>query len=278
MGYRCFEVDVSNRVAHVRLSRPDELNSMVPEFWRELPEIVQSISDSGESRALVLSSTGRHFSAGMDLSVFAGGLGIAGDGEPARRSATFRSTVLRLQQTFTVFEKARIPVLVAIQGGCIGGAVDLACAADMRYASSDAFFVVQETNIGMVADLGTLQRLPKLIPDGVARELVYTGRRMPAVRAAEVGLVNQVFPDHDSLVSGVLEIATEIAAKSPLVTWGNKESLLYARDHSVADSLDFIASWQMGALQPTDMTEAFTAKGERRDPVFEDLPPAPTGL
>jgi enoyl-CoA hydratase len=278
MGYRCFEVSVSERVAHVRLSRPDELNSMVPEFWRELPEIVQTTSDSGEARALVLSSTGKHFSAGMDLSVFAGGLGIAGDGEAARRSATFRTTVLRLQQTFTVFEKARIPVLVAIQGGCIGGAVDLACAADMRYASSDAFFVVQETNIGMVADLGTLQRLPKLVPDGVARELVYTGRRMPAARAAEVGLVNQVFPDHDTLVSGVLEIATEIAAKSPLVTWGNKESLLYARDHSVADSLEFIATWQMGALQPNDMTEAFTAKGERRDPVFQDLPPAPTGL
>ena len=124
MGYRCFEVDVTDRVAHLRLSRPDELNSMVPEFWRELPEIVRSISDSGEARALVLSSTGKHFSAGMDLSVFAGGLGMSGDGEPARRSANLRSTVLRLQDTFTVFEKARMPVLVAVQGGCIGGAVD----------------------------------------------------------------------------------------------------------------------------------------------------------
>jgi enoyl-CoA hydratase len=278
MAYRCFEVDVTDKVAHVRLCRPDELNSMVPEFWRELPEIVQSLSDSGAARALVLSSTGRHFSAGMDLSVFAGGLGVSGDGEAARRSANFRATVLRLQETFTVFEKARMPVLVAVQGGCIGGAVDLACAADMRYASADAFFVVQETNIGMVADLGTLQRLPKLIPDGVARELVYTGRRMPAARAAELGLVNQVFDDHESLVAGVLEIAAEIATKSPLVTYGNKQSLLYARDHSVADSLDFIATWQMGALQPADMTEAFTAKGERRDPRYEDLPPAATGL
>lgn len=278
MGYRCFEVDVQDRVAHLRLSRPDELNSMVPEFWRELPEIVQSISDSGEARALVLSSTGRHFSAGMDLSVFAGGLGMGGDAEPARRAANFRTTVLRLQETFNVFERARMPVLVAIQGGCIGGAVDLACAADMRYASKDAFFVVQETNIGMVADMGTLQRLPKLIPDGVARELVFTGRRLPAARAAELGLVNQVFDDAESLVAGVLEIATEIASKSPLVTWGNKESLLYARDHSVADSLAFIATWQMGALQPGDMMEAFAAKGEKRPPRYEDLPAAPTGL
>lgn len=278
MGYRCFEVDVSDRVAHLRLSRPDELNSMVPEFWRELPEIVQSISDSGEARALVLSSTGKHFSAGMDLSVFAGGLGASMDGEAGRRSANLRTMVLRLQESFNVFEKARMPVLVAVQGGCIGGAVDLACAADMRYASRDAFFVVQETNIGMVADLGTLQRLPKLIPGGIAREMVYTGRRLPADRAAEIGLVNQVFDDHESLVAGVLEIAAEIAAKSPLVTHGNKQSLLYARDHSVADSLEFIATWQMGAFQPADMTEAFTAKGEKRAPNYLDLPPAATGL
>ncbi len=278
MGYRCFEVDVTDAVAHVRLSRPDELNSMVPEFWRELPEIVRSISDSGEARALVISSSGKHFSAGMDLSVFAGGLGVGGDGEPARRAANFRTTVLRLQRTFTVFEQARMPVLVAVQGGCIGGAVDLACAADMRYASADAFFVVQETNIGMVADLGTLQRLPKLIPDGVARELAYTGRRLPATRAKELGLVNEVFADHESLVTGVLDVAREIATKSPLVTWGNKESLLYARDHSVADSLDFIATWQMGALQPTDMMESFAAKGEKRPAVYADLPPVPDGL
>jgi enoyl-CoA hydratase len=130
----------------------------------------------------------------------------------------------------------------------------------------------------MVADLGTLQRLPKLIPDGVARELVYTGRRLPAERAAELGLVNQVFDDHESLVAGVLDIAREIATKSPLVTWGNKESLLYARDHSVADSLAFIATWQMGALQPTDMMESFAAKGERRTPEYQDLPPVSAGL
>jgi enoyl-CoA hydratase len=278
MGYRCFEVDVADKVAHVRLTRPDELNTMVPEFWSDLPEIVQSISDSGEARALVLSSTGKHFSAGMDLSVFAGSAGLANEGEPGRRAANMRLMVKRLQDSFTVFERARIPVLVAVQGGCIGGAVDLACAADMRYATKDAFFVVQETNIGMVADVGTLQRLPKLIGDGLARELVYTGRRLPAERAYEIGLVNQLFDDADSLVAGVLDVAREIATKSPLVTWGNKESLLFARDHSVAESLNFIATWQMGAFQPADMMESFTAKGERRDPAYLDLPPVPSGL
>jgi enoyl-CoA hydratase len=278
MGYRCFDVDVADKVAHVRMNRPDELNTMVPEFWRELPEIVRSISDSGEARALVLSSTGRHFSAGMDLSVFANGPGLAGDVEPGRRAANVRLMVARLQDSFTALEAARMPVLVAVQGGCIGGAVDLACAADMRYATRDAFFVVQETNIGMVADVGTLQRLPKLIPDGIARELVYTGRRLPAERAYEVGLVNQVYDDAETMVAGVLEIAAEIAGKSPLVTWGSKEMLLYARDHSVNDALDHIATWQMGALQPADMMESFTAKGEKRPPVYEDLPPVPHGL
>ena len=187
---RCFEVEVEAKVAQVRLCRPDELNSMVPEFWRELPELVRRLSDDGGVRAVVLSSTGRHFSAGMDLGVFAAGNHDPA-GEPGRVNANRQLLVRRLQESFTVLERARMPVLAAIQGGCVGGAIDLVTACDMRYATEDAFFVVQETNIGMTADVGTLQRLPKIIPDGVARELVYTGRRMPAARAYQVGLVNQ---------------------------------------------------------------------------------------
>jgi enoyl-CoA hydratase len=145
----------------------------------------------------------------------------------------------------------------------------------MRYASADAFFVIQEINIGMTADVGTLQRLPKIIPDGVARELAYTGRRLSAERAREVGLVNQVFATHEELVSGVLEIADEIASKSPLAIWGTKEMVLYSRDHSVADGLDHIATWQTGMFQPADMAEAFTARAEGRRPEFPDLLPVP---
>ena len=171
-----------------------------------------------------------------------------------------------------------MPVLAAVQGGCIGGAIDLVTACDMRYATEDAFFVVQETNIGMTADVGTLQRLPKIIPDGVARELVYTGRRMPASRAREVGLVNQVFPDQGAMLAAVTEIATEIAARSPLVIWGCKEMLVHARDHSVADGLAHVAAWQTGALQPTDIMEAFAAKAEKRPADYQDLPPAPQQL
>ena len=278
MAYRCFDVEIADQVAHVRANRPDELNTMTPDFWRELPEIVTGISDDASARVVVLSSTGKHFSAGMDLSVFTGGHLAGGDAEPGRRHAQLRSNAKVLQWSFTALEKARIPVLAACQGGVIGGAVDLVTACDVRYASADAFFCVQEINIGMTADVGTLQRIGKVVPEGVARELAYTGRRMPAQRAYEVGLVQHVYPDHASLVDGVLETAREIAGKSPLAVWGTKVAMNYARDHSVDDSLDQIATWQAGMFQPADMMEAFTAKAEKRPPVFPDLLPEPRGL
>lgn len=282
MGYTCFEIDESEGVAHVRLCRPDEFNSMIPEFWTELPEIIGELSDSGRARVVVLSSTGKHFCAGMDLAVFTGGTGAgAGDdviGELGRRRAALRYSVLHLQGVFTALERARMPVLVAIQGGCVGGAVDMVTAADCRYASADAWFCIQEINIGMTADVGTLQRLPKLIPEGVVRELAYTGRRMDAQRAASLGLVNEVFDDHESLLSGVHEIAAEIASKSPLAVHGTKETINYSRDHSVEDSLAYIAAWQTGMFQPADMMECFRAKAEGREPSFEDLGPLRKGL
>ncbi len=210
--YECFDVSVSDKVAHLQLQRPDELNTMTPAFWTELPTIVRELDAAGDVRAAVISSTGKHFSAGMDLSVFTGGSAIGGTGgstEVGRQRANLWMMVQNLQDSFTALEDARFPVLAAIQGGCIGGAVDMVTAADMRYCSADAFFCIQEINIGMTADVGTLQRLPKLIPEGVAREYAYTGERMPAQRALEVGLVNRVFDDHESLVAGVLEIAGE---------------------------------------------------------------------
>jgi enoyl-CoA hydratase len=278
MAYRCFDVDIADSVAHVRLSRPDELNTMTPDFWRELPEIVTGISDEASARVVVISSTGKHFSAGMDLSVFMGGELGAGDAEAGRRHARLRSNAKVLQWSFTALEKARVPVIAAVQGGVIGGAVDLVTACDIRYASSEAFFCVQEINIGMTADVGTLQRIGKVVNEGFAREMAYTGRRYPAQRLHEVGLVQQVFPDHEALLAGALETAREIASKSPLAIWGTKVAMNYARDHGVDDALDQIATWQSGMFQPDDMMEAFAARSEKRPAVFPDLLPEPRGL
>ena len=282
MSYKCFAVDVTDKVASIQLNRPDALNSMIREFWNELPQIVRDLDRRGDVRAIVLSSTGKHFCAGMDLAVFASDDNALAEPqgpdaikEMGRLRARLRQSVLLLQESFTAFEKARMPVLAAIQGGCIGGAVDMVCAADMRYATADAFFSIQEINIGMTADVGTLQRLPKIIPDGVAREYAYTGRRMSAARAKEVGLVNDVFATQEEMLANVNEIAREIASKSPLAIWGTKEMVKFTRDHSVADSLEHIATWQTGMFQPSDMIESFAAKAEGRDPVFPDLLPNP---
>jgi enoyl-CoA hydratase len=283
MAFTCFDLEHLGKVAHVKMKRGTELNTMTPAFWAELPQIVSAISDEGSARAIVLSSSGKHFTAGMDLSVFTGGSGVSAgeqaDGiEVGRTRANLRLMALRLQESFTCLERARMPVLAAIQGGCIGGGVDMVSACDLRYATADAFFCIQEINIGMTADVGTLQRLPKIIPEGIVRELAYTGRRMSAARAREVGLVNEVFPDHAALLAGVMQIAEEIAQKSPLAIWGSKEMINYTRDHSVADGLNYVATWQTGMFQPADMMESFAARTERREARFQDLLAAPRKL
>lgn len=278
--YRCFDVTIEDRVAHVVLSRPEKRNSMIPEFWDELPRIVEEIDDGALARVIVVSSTGPHFSSGLDVTAFDPGSGLGGIGgeEDARTrrqaGARFYQMVRHMQRTFSCLEECRMPVLAAIQGGAVGGGVDLVTACDMRYATEDAFLTIYEINIGMTADVGTFPRIVKLLPEGVVRELAYTGRRMSAREAQSLGLVNRVYADQEQMLDGVMEIAREIASKPPLAVHGCKRMINYARDHSTADGLDYIGIWNASMLQPDEMVEAMKARAEKRAGDYADLPPA----
>ncbi len=271
MSTPCFELRREPHFAHLVLNRPEAMNTMHPQFWRELHDHLTELHQSGWARALVISSTGKHFSAGMDLATFGGSIQM--DEQTAEgRSAVF-DLLTDLQHTFSLLEALRMPVIFAIQGGCIGGAVDLVTAGCLRYCSADAFFCIQEINIGMVADVGTLQRLPKLLPMALVKELAYTGKRLSAEKAMAWGMVNEVLPSHEACVEAALEAAKAISLKPPVAIWGTKQVLHYVRDHSVEDGLRHMG-WLQGAIwSNANVREAITAMKEKRDPVFPDLPP-----
>ncbi len=274
MSYECFNVEIKDHIAHIQMQRPDTFNSMIRSFWNELPEIVEDINSGGDARVIVLSSTGKHFCSGMDLAVFTDPAPSEGESvERGRQREQLRHFVKHLQDSFSCLDKARMPILAAIQGGCIGGGVDLTSACDVRYATRDAWFCIHEINIGMTADVGTFPRLCKLIPEGWVRELAYTGRRLYADKAKEIGLVNDVYDSQEDMMTAVMETAREIASKSPLAVTGSKVMMNYARDHTIDDSLDYIAVWQTGMFQPTDMAESFAAKSDKREPEFQNLQP-----
>lgn len=282
-AYECFTVEVVDKVGLVTMNRPERSNSMIASFWSELPEIVDELSNSGNVRAMVLAAQGKNFCSGMDLEVFSNNDTVGSSSEPteghrSRRNERFRSTALKLQETFTAMERARMPVLSAIQGACVGGGIDMVSATDMRYTTENAWFCIHEINIGMTADVGTLQRMPKLVPEGIVRELAYTGRRWTAQEAKAAGFVNEVYPDHKTLLDAVMNVAGEIASKSPMAVWGTKQTMHYTRDHTVADGLEFIANWNAAMFDTDDMAEAFTASIEKRGAEFPDLWPLSDGL
>ncbi|MDP3083930.1 MAG: enoyl-CoA hydratase-related protein [Rubrivivax sp.] len=262
-------------VAHLQLCRPERLNTMAPDFFPALRDAVQALNAEGRTRALVISSTGKHFSAGMALEVFAGGLAML-DTSSARSRLAFQDGLRQLMHCFSVLEDARFPIIAAIQGGCIGGALDLASACDLRVCSAEAFFTVQEIHIGMAADLGVLQRLPKIIPDGVAREMAYTGERLGAERALAVGLVNAVLPDAAATLAHALKLADSIAAKSPLAVAGSKMALNYARDHSTAEALQQMTLLQSAIFDVAEMAKAINAWTNKSRAEFEPLARAET--
>jgi enoyl-CoA hydratase len=271
--YKSFKVILENKIAHVQFSRPEAMNSMDKAFWVELPLCMRDIESQTDARVIVISSTGKHFSAGMDLGVFSDGSTMPAAKDPSRMAEGLRRLVLQLQATLSSLEEIRLPVLTAIQGGCIGGALDLVCAADSRYCTADAYFTIKETELGMTADVGTLQRLPKLIPAGIVKELAFTGRKFSAVEAQQFGLVNKVYDDQESMLAGVMEIAAQIAVNSPLAVTGCKEMLNYSRDHSVQDSLKYMATWQAGMFRPNDMMKTFQAKAMKTQAEYDDLLP-----
>ncbi len=267
-----FSLTIENHVAHLVLNQPKAMNTMHPQFWRELDGVLSDLHRSGEARALVISSTGKHFSAGMALETFGGAIQM-NDATPEGRAAVF-DTLSDMQATFTKLETLRIPVIAAIQGGCIGGAVDMVTACCIRYASAEAFFCIQEINIGMVADVGTLQRLPKLIPLAVVKELAYTGRRLTADKAMQYGLVNAVFDSPEATLQAAMECAKEIASKPPVAMWGTKQAIHFARDHTVDESLKQMGWLQAAIWSNRHVGEAVTAMKEKRAgnfPALSDL-------
>ena len=259
----CFDLKIENHIAHLVLNRPQELNTMHMTFWRELDAVLHDLHQGKQARVLVISSTGKHFSAGMSLDAF--GSSVSMDDQSAEGRAAIADLLWELQSTFTRLENLRIPVIVALQGGCIGGAVDMVTACCLRYASADAFFCIQEINIGMVADVGTLQRLPKLIPMAVAKELAYTGRRMGANQALQHGLVNEVLPDASAALAAAMKAAQEIASKPPIAIAGTKQALHYARDHSTEDALKQMGWLQSGIWSNAHVQEAISAFQAKRD-------------
>ena len=273
--HECFTVSVEDKVAHIVLSRPQALNAMNRAFWNELPAIVKEIDATAAARVIVISSQGKHFSAGMDLSVF-GGDGGHGKADKHVLAELFRSNVKQIQSSFNALEEARMPVLIACQGGVIGGAIDMISAADIRWCTKDAFFCVQETNIGMTADVGTFPRLQRYVPEGWVKQMSYTGERVGADKAKEIGLVNDVFETQEEMLEHVLGVAREIASKNPLAVTGCKVLINYGRDHSTADTLDYIGVWNSGMFPPAHMKEAFDAQREKREPEFPDLLPMRT--
>ena len=266
--FETLELHIDQHVATVFLNRPDTANAMNAALWTELQTCFEWLDEEPSVRAIILAGNGKNFCAGLDLAMFSSFEGSHSD--PARKAEEFRRTILRLQGNLNAIENCRKPVLAAIHRACVGGGIDMTCCADMRYASKDAYFSIKEIDIGMTADVGTLQRLPKIIPDAIVRELAYTGSKMNAEEAREAGFINRVFEDRDMLMQEVTAIAREIASKSPLAIRGTKEMLLYSRDHSVSDGLNYIATWNAGMMSKADLGAAMQAQMDKKPAEFEN--------
>ena len=263
-------IAIEGKVAVLTLNRPDKANAMNLQMWHDIRTAMQWVDRTTAVRVAMVHGAGDNFCAGIDLQMMMSILPSVKDACEARTRENLRNLIIDLQDTLSSLERCRKPILAAIHGACIGGGVDLVACADMRYCSADAKFSVKEIDLGMVADVGSLQRLPRLIGDGMVRELAYTGRKVDGAEAARIGLVNRVFDNPSALLEGVLQIAHAIASKSPLAIRGTKDMLNYARDHSVADGLDRVATWNAAMLMSEDLQAAIRAGMTRQAPTFRD--------
>ena len=273
MTYKTLTVAVDGHVARITLDRPDKLNAMNADFWNELPAAVRALDAGGDVRAIVIDANGKHFTAGLDLGMFGTPPDPADVTARVQKAARFRHNTALMQQTFSALEDCRVPVIAALHGGCIGGGVDLISACDLRYASRDAYLTVYEINVGLTADVGTFPRLCKLLPEGIVRELAYTGRRMGAEEGERRGLFNEVLDSKEAALERALEVAREIADKSPLAVHGCKRMITYARDHNTADSLDYVVTWNAGMLHTEEVMAAVTAGKTGQPGDYVPLPP-----
>lgn len=248
------------------LDNPAKRNAMGPAFWEDLPRAIDALIDA-DVRAIVLSANGPHFSVGLDLTSMAGPAPVPGESQARRRTRMYRD-IVRLQRSITAVADAPVPVIAVVHGWCIGGGIDLICAADIRVASADAKFSVRETKVAITADVGTLQRLPSIVGAGHVAELVYTGGDITAERAATIGLVNHVHPDHDAALAAAIAMAGEIASNSPLAVQGSKAVLRAGATMTAEQGLDYVALWNAAFLPSDDLTEAMTAFIEKRPPNF----------
>jgi len=265
------KIEIDSSIAEINLNRPDKANALDEELWFSLGECFRELDENENVRVCILSAVGENFSSGIDVK-FLQSIGLEVDkiNCEGRKREFLRKNILKLQAAFTQLEKCRKPIIAAIHGACIGGGLDLICACDMRFSTIDAFFQIKEIDFGFAADVGTLQRLPKLIPQGIVHELAYTGRQFCGEEAYKLGLVNKCFADRKKMIFSVREIAKQIVDKSPLGIRGVKEILLHARDNSVADGLKYVATWNAGMLLSSDLEESFEAELQNRSPEFRN--------
>ncbi|MCE4264301.1 enoyl-CoA hydratase [Rhodococcus sp. ACPA4] len=268
-SWNAFTVEREDHIAQVTLIGPGKGNAMGPDFWSELPEIFADLDADPDVRAVVIAGSGKHFSFGLDLPAMSGEFGaVLADKAQAGPRTKFHDMIKRMQSGINAVADCRKPVIAAVQGWCIGGGVDLITAADIRYASADAKFSIREVKVAIVADMGSLARLPAIIGDGHLRELALTGKDIDAARAEKIGLVNDVFDDADAVLAAARATAQEIALNPPLVVHGIKDVLDHSRSASVDDSLRYVAAWNAAFLPSQDLTEAITSVFQKRPPVF----------